>query len=69
MRAPLRRCAQTSLALATLLLASACQSGPATDFCAVVQPVYISRSDVLSDDTVRQILVLNETWERLCRKE
>lgn len=55
------------LALAALTLASACQSGPASEFCAVAAPIYVSRSDVLSDDTVRQVLAHNETWKALCR--
>ena len=28
--------------------------------------MYLSTEDVLTDETARQVLVLNETWERVC---
>jgi hypothetical protein len=31
-----------------------------------VKPIYISKDDVLTDDTARQILILDEQWERVC---
>ena len=34
--------------------------------CAWVKPIYISKLDVLTDGTVRQILAHNETWAREC---
>lgn len=34
--------------------------------CDWVRPVLISRDDVLTEGTARQILIHNETWERLC---
>lgn len=55
------------LALATMLLASACVDGSATDFCAVAQPIFVSRGDQLTSETVRQLVAHNETWEALCR--
>ena len=36
------------------------------DGCSWVRPVYLSTEDVLTDETARQVLVLNETWERVC---
>ena len=41
------------------------QSG-AVDGCSWVRPVYLSTEDVLTDETARQVLLLNETWERVC---
>ena len=38
----------------------------AVDGCSWVRPVYLSTEDVLTDETARQVLVLNETWERVC---
>lgn len=52
-----------------LMFVSACKSGPAIDMsCAWVRPIMISRQDVLTDETARQILTLNETWQSLCQK-
>ena len=39
---------------------------PVVDGCSWVRPVYLSTKDVLTDETARQVLVLNETWERVC---
>ena len=39
---------------------------PVVDGCSWVRPVYLSTEDVLTDETARQVLVLNETWERVC---
>ena len=68
MRESRRAFALTWLLLAVMTLATACASGPATDLCATLTPIYVSRDDVLTDSTVRQILVINETWERLCKE-
>ena len=57
--------------LAVCLLLT-CISGCATNSrvidtsCAWTRPIMVSRQDVLTDDTARQILSYNETWERLC---
>jgi hypothetical protein len=58
----------TVLWLASLILLSACASGgPATDpFCAVSRPILVSRSDVLTTETARQLLAHNETGARIC---
>jgi len=37
--------------------------------CSWVQPIMVSREDVLTDDTARQILMLNEQWERTCEQK
>jgi uncharacterized lipoprotein YajG len=53
--------------LASLILLTACASGPATEgFCATAKPIMVSRSDVLTDGTARQILAHNEYGERVC---
>ena len=43
------------------VLIALCVSG-----CSWVSPVYLSTEDVLTDETARQVLVLTETWERVC---
>lgn len=54
--------------LAILTLLTACASaGPATDsFCAVSSPIMVSKSDVLTNDTARQILAHNRFGEQKC---
>ena len=47
------------------LLTSCGTSGHATD-CAWARPIYISRADVLTDGTAREILVHNETGGEMC---
>lgn len=56
-----------------VLLMSCATSGCATkieavapDFCATAKPIYISRTDVLTDATAREILEHNETGRNLC---
>lgn len=58
----------TALLLASLTLLTGCASGgPATDaFCAVGRPILVSRSDVLTTETARQLLAHNETGARIC---
>ena len=36
--------------------------------CKWVQPILISKKDVLTDGTARQILAHNETWSKNCEK-
>jgi hypothetical protein len=54
--------------LASLTLLTACAGGgPATDgFCAVSKPIMVSRSDVLTDGTARQILAHNDYGAKVC---
>ena len=56
-----------TLALA-LLLNGCATSGRATEGsdCAWARPILVSRDDVLSDLTARQILAHNETGRRVC---
>jgi hypothetical protein len=37
--------------------------------CLWVKPVYISKNDVLTAGTARQILTLNEIWESQCQQK
>lgn len=66
MRGPRMRYGLTLALLATMTSASACSSGPVTSYCAVAVPLYVSRDDVLTDETARQIVTHNETWKALC---
>lgn len=51
----------------TLMFVSACKSGPVIDTgCAWVQPILISKKDVLTDETARAVLTHNESWEAAC---
>ena len=62
------------LAVLIALCVSGCSAGLSNlpsaegvvDGCSWVRPVYLSTEDVLTDETARQVLVLNETWERVC---
>jgi len=48
---------------------SSCATTPAArDYCVAFHPIYISKTDVLSDGTEKQVLAANETWAKLCRK-
>ena len=47
------------------LALSACTSGGGVD--AWVKPIYISKDDVLTEGTAKQILIHNETLENLDR--
>lgn len=65
-------CLRSLTAIACLLLTACATSGPATEVvdagCYWTRPIYISREDILTDETARQILVHNETWELRCRE-
>ncbi len=37
--------------------------------CDWVRPIFISKSDTLTIETARSILVHNETWEAQCKKQ
>lgn len=54
----------TLLALLILLASCAGGGGPATD-CAAWRPISVSRADVLTDGTARQVLAHNETGRRI----
>lgn len=38
----------------------------AADFCATAKPIFVSRSDEISDATAREILTHNLTGQKLC---
>ena len=52
--------------LVSLLLMSGCATGPVTNFCQMAEPILISRQDVLTDGTARQILAHNEVGRATC---
>lgn len=51
-----------------MFLAGCATSGAviSTGYCEVAQPIWISKSDVLTEGTARQVLTHNETWEAIC---
>jgi hypothetical protein len=55
-----------SLACLTLLVSCA-TTGPATDgFCLEAKPIYVSKADVLTAETARQILAHNQFGAKKC---
>jgi len=53
--------------LVSLILMSGCHAtGPVTNFCQMAEPILISRQDVLTDGTARQILAHNEIGRKAC---
>ena len=53
--------------LALVIGLTACCDPPADSYCTVAKPVYMSKEDVLTRDTLREIVTHNETWAKLCR--
>jgi hypothetical protein len=51
--------------LMALLLTGCAISGQGTE-CAAFRPIYVSKSDVLTDGTARAILAHNEAFSVLC---
>jgi hypothetical protein len=57
-----------SVCLMAMLLAGCATTGVVTNnYCDVTKPIYVSKSDVFTDGTARQILEHNETWKRICK--
>ncbi|PZP83900.1 MAG: hypothetical protein DI582_10080 [Azospirillum brasilense] len=57
-----------ALLLMAMLLSACAMTGRVTDsFCAIGRPIYISKQDVLTDGTARQIFDHNEVGKSLCR--
>ena len=56
-----------SAALASLLLTGCAASGQEIDLCATIDPIYVSKDDVLTEGTALQILDHNELWAETCR--
>lgn len=53
--------------LASLTLLAGCSgTGGGIDPCGAWRPILVSRADVLTDGSARQILAHNETGRRLC---
>ena len=46
---------------------TACCDPPVDSFCAIAKPVYMTAEDVLTRDTLREIITHNETWKKLCK--
>lgn len=63
---------RTATAIACLLLTACAGTGPATEVidagCYWTAPIYVSRDDVLTDETAKQVLAHNETWAARCRQ-
>ena len=56
-----------ALLLMAMLLNACAINGRVTDsFCAIGRPIYISKQDVLTDGTARQIVDHNEVGKMLC---
>jgi len=58
---PLASCATNSAATKPAV-------DPEAATCAALRPIYVSKNDVLTDETAKAILVNDETWARLCKK-
>ena len=57
-----------SIVCLTLMSLSACStSGAGIDICSIMEPILISKDDILTDETARQILVHNEFYSRVCQ--
>jgi len=52
--------------LLLMLLSSCSTSGAGIDVCVVIEPILISRDDILTEGTARQLLIHNEFYERIC---
>jgi hypothetical protein len=50
------------------MFASGCASTAGTDGCSWVQIITVSKDDVLTDQTAREILGHNEKVEAICRR-
>ena len=57
----------TTLCVASLTLLGACATnGPVTDPCGPWRAIYVSKADVLTEDTARALLTHNRTGRELC---
>lgn len=48
-------------------VASGCANNTVVDLCAAIDPIWISKDDVLTSATAQQILDHNEFWEAECQ--
>ena len=53
--------------LTALLLTGCATSGRVTNYCNIAEPILISKKDVFTDGTAKQILQHNETWQAICK--
>jgi hypothetical protein len=59
--------AKLLVCLLAISISGCATNGRATDTaCSWVRPIMISREDVLTEGTKRQIVSHNETWELVC---
>lgn len=56
---------RTLTLLGTLILLAGCSATGGGTSCAAWRPIYVSRADVLTEGTARQVLAHNETGRRL----
>lgn len=56
-----------ALLLSLSLLTSCGDTGRGTDVCLPWRPILVSKKDVLTEDTARQILTHNETGRTVCK--
>ena len=54
------------LAPLLVVMLSGCSSVAINDYCAIANPIYVSKNDGFTDLTARQILDHNETGEKVC---
>lgn len=64
----LENCLTAALLISSSLTGCAIKPTSPTepDFCATAQPIYVSKDDVFSDVTAREILKHNLTGRKLC---
>lgn len=54
------------LSLTPILISACCQKSPETDFCQLAHPIYLDKTDRLTQDTKREVLSHFETGHVLC---
>jgi hypothetical protein len=55
-----------SMVCLMLMLGACSTNGAGTDICSIMEPILISKDDILTDETARQILIHNEFYDRVC---
>jgi hypothetical protein len=60
-----------TVCLTAVLLGGCATSGAVTSlgYCEVSRPILVSKSDLFTDDTARQILTHNEVWAWIWEKK
>ncbi len=63
----LKKLKKILIILPALIALSGCKSIVGTKgYCSVAEIIYVSQEDSLTDETVKQILVHNTTYEAIC---